>query len=158
MNEKPLSIANIVYLLNALTLHTMKKQLILGLITLVALFAACNKTDDNDRFELLTSSVWVSDTLFVDGQDASGPGELLEKFKGEARFNRDATGSFGAYTGSWRFADDRTQLIITTDSLPIPLTALIEELSASALRITTAYPSLTNPDEDMLIRMTFNAK
>jgi hypothetical protein len=136
----------------------MKKQLIIGLIALFAFVAACNKTDDDDRFELLTASVWVSDTLFVDGQDASGPGELLEKFKGEARFNRDATGSFGAYTGTWRFADDRSQLIITTDSLPVPLAAIIEELSKNALRITTAYPSLTNPDEDMHIRMTFNAK
>ncbi len=139
-------------------IFTMKKLSLIALVALVFWFSSCNKTEENDRFELLTGALWASDSLLVDGQDASGPGEILEKFKGEAKFNRDATGYFGSYTGNWRFAEDRTQIIITTDSLPIPLATIIDELSSTSLRITTAYPSLTNPDEDMHIRMTFNAK
>jgi hypothetical protein len=125
---------------------------------LLIVFVSCSKEDENDRFELLTGTVWVSDSLLVDGQDASGPGEILEKFKGEARFNRDATGTFGQYSGSWRFAEDRTAIIITTDSLPIPLSTWIDELTSNSLKINTAYPSLTNPEEDMDIRMTFKSK
>ncbi|MBS4058768.1 MAG: hypothetical protein KG029_00050 [Bacteroidetes bacterium] len=125
---------------------------------LLIVIVSCSKEDKNDRFELLTGTIWVSDSLLVDGQDASGPGEILEKFKGEVKFNRDATGYFGQYTGSWRFAEDRTAIIITTDSLPIPLSTWIEELTEKSLKINTAYPSLTNPEEDMDIRMTFKAK
>lgn len=125
---------------------------------LLVFIVSCSKEDENDRFELLTATVWVSDSLLVDGQDASGPGEILEKFKGEAKFNRDATGTFGQYSGSWRFAEDRTAIIITTDSLPIPLSTWIEELTANSLKINTAYPSLTDPEEDMDIRMTFKSK
>lgn len=137
----------------------MKKNILfLVFVIAIAVLAACNKDDNTDPFELLTGSVWVSDSLLVDGEDASGEGEVLEKFKGEAKFNRDATGTFGEYSGVWRFAENRTEIIITTDSLPIPLTTIIAELTASSLKITTAYPSLTNPEEEMKIRMTFNAK
>lgn len=136
----------------------MKKHRLLFLLTAFILAVSCQKTDENDPFELLTAPIWVSDSLLVDGADASGPGQVLEKFRGEARFNRDATGYFGQYTGQWRFADNRTQIVITTDSLPIPLTTLISELTSSSLKINTAYPSLTNPDEEMQIRMTFKAK
>ncbi len=136
----------------------MKKRILVTLILGLFLMLACNKTEENDRFELLTATAWVSDSLLVDGADASGPGQVLEKFKGEVTFNRDATGHFGQYTGFWRFADNKSQIVITTDSLPIPLTTIIDELTASSLKINTAYPSLTNPDQNMQIRMTFRAK
>lgn len=131
---------------------------LLGLLFSLTAFISCEKEEANDRFELLTGPVWVSDSLLVDGLDASGPGGLLEKFKGTAKFNRDATGYFGQYTGSWRFAEERTAIIITTDSLPVPLSTWIDELSSSVLKINTAYPSLENPDEDMQIRMTFKSQ
>jgi hypothetical protein len=134
------------------------KPLYFLFFALLIVIFSCSKEDENDRFELLTGTAWVSDSLLVDGQDASGPGEILEKFKGEAKFNRDATGTFGQYSGNWRFAEDRTAIIITTDSLPIPLSTWIEELTDKSLKIKTAYPSLTNPEEDMDIRMTFKAK
>ena len=62
---------------------------------------------------------------------------------------------FGKYTGTWRFAYNETQIVITTESLPIPLTNKIVELTTSSLKITTSYSILgvsTN------IRMTFKAK
>ena len=136
----------------------MKKILLVCISLTAILLISCNKVDENDRFELLTATLWQSDSLLVDGQDASGPGQVLEKFNGEVKFNRDATGYFGQYTGFWRFEAERTQIIITTDSLPIPLTTIIRELNSSSLKITTAYPSLTNPGVDMQIRMTFQAK
>lgn len=135
-----------------------KKYGLLGILVSLLVLVSCNKEDADDRFELLTGPIWVSDSLLVDGLDASGPGGILEKFKGAAKFNRDATGYFGQYTGSWRFAEDRTAIIITTDSLPVPLSTWIDELSSSALKINTAYPSLENPDEDMQIRMTFKVQ
>lgn len=137
----------------------MKKNLLFAfLIALLVLGVSCSKSDSNGPFDLLTAPIWQSDSLLVDGADASGPGELLEKFKGEAKFRRDGTGYFGVYIGSWRFTDNSTAIIITTDSLPIPLTTKIAELTLQSLKITTAYPSLTNPNEEMKIRMTFKAK
>lgn len=137
----------------------MKQNLLfIALIVSMALAASCSKETQEDRFEILTGRLWQTDSLLVDGQDASQPGQILHKFKGEARFNRDATGTFGQYTGTWRFTNNRTALEIKTDSLPIPLLANIWELSTSSLKITTAYPSATNPNVDMKIRMTFKAK
>jgi len=137
----------------------MKKNLLFILfVSILILGVSCSKSDDKGPFDLLTTPTWRSDSLLVDGEDASGPGALLEKFKGEAKFRRDGTGYFGVYIGSWRFTDNSTAIIITTDSLPIPLTTKIAELTEQSLKITTAYPSLTNPNEEMKIRMTFKAK
>ncbi|MBW7847431.1 MAG: hypothetical protein H3C41_05020 [Bacteroidales bacterium] len=136
----------------------MKNYFLLILFSVIFCLISCNKAEENDRFELLTTPLWQSDSLLVNGLEAGGQGQILEKFNGTAKFNRDATGYFGQYTGSWRFADDRNQIIITTDSLPIPLTTLIRELTSTSLKITTAYPDQTNPSETMNIRMTFVAK
>ncbi len=137
----------------------MKNHFFLLLLFTASLLFSCQKKEvENDRFELLTKPVWQSDSLLVNGLGAGGPGQVLEKFHGEAKFNRDATGYFGQYTGSWRFADDRSQIVIVTDSLPIPLTTIIQELTSESLKLTTAYPDQTNPGQSMKIRMTFIAK
>jgi hypothetical protein len=112
---------------------------------------SCQKDTQSERFKLLTGPVWASDSLLVNGADASGPGGLLENFKGDVKFNEDYTGNFGSYTGKWRFAFDETQIVISSDSLPIPLTAIIAELTQTSLKITTSYSSVN-------IRMTFKAK
>lgn len=116
---------------------------------------SCKKDSQSDQFKLLTAHPWVSDSLLANGIDASGPAGLLKNFKGEIRFNEDYTGSFGSYTGTWRFAVNETQLIITSDSLPIPLTNKIVELTASSLKITTSYSVI---GVSLNIRMTFKAK
>jgi hypothetical protein len=137
----------------------MKRNLLFfAILALITLAASCNKSTDEDRFELITSQNWQTDSLLVDGQDASQPGQILHKFKGEARFNRDATGTFGQYSGTWRFTNNRTAIEIKTDSLPIPLLANIAELTRQSLKITTAYPSPNDPNLDMKIRMTFKSK
>jgi hypothetical protein len=112
---------------------------------------SCKKDSQSERFKLLTGPVWASDSLLVNGVDAGGPGGLLENFKGDVKFNEDYTGNFGAYTGTWRFASNETLIVISSDSLPIPLTAIIAELNEVSLKITTSYSAVN-------IHMTFKAK
>ena len=112
---------------------------------------SCSKDSQSEKFLLLTGPVWASDSLLLNGEDASDPGELLENFKGDVKFHEDYTGNFGSYTGKWRFAFDETQIVISSDSLPIPLTAIIGELTQTSLKITTSFSSFN-------IRMTFKAK
>ena len=116
---------------------------------------SCSKDSQSDKFLLLTGPIWTSDSLLVNGADASGPGELLENFKGDVKFNTDYSGNFGTYTGTWRFAFNETQLVISSTALPIPLTAIIAELTQTSLKVTTTF--LVPPDT-LKIRMTFKAK
>ena len=97
--------------------------------------------------------MWESDSLIANGSDESDG--LLKNFKGDARFNKDGSGYFGKYQGSWKFAYGETQLVISSDSLPVPsITAAIIELNDVSLKITTGFPG--NPP--LSIRMTFTAK
>jgi hypothetical protein len=132
----------------------MKNLLLLAIIAALLALTNCSKDDENDRYELLTRVTWSTDSLLMNGQDASGPGEIMEKFKGTAKFNKDGTGTFGSYTGTWRFPDKtRTQLVLVTDSLPLPLTTSIVELTDISLKVTFMLPGFTDR-----YRMTFKAK
>lgn len=130
----------------------MKNIVICLLLAGLALGAACKKDKTSERFDLLTSHIWTSDSLLADGVDASDPGELLEKFKGEIEFNVDGTGTFGQYTGTWRFVDNETNLAIISPELTFTLTTHIVELTKTSLKVTFAYPTL---DGTKNIRMTF---
>ncbi len=134
----------------------MKNLVLFIILTGCFLAASCKKETQSENFRLLTGSTWISDSLLLNGADASGPGGLLNKFKGEARFNTDYTGTFGVYSGTWRFAADETQLVIISDSLPVPLTTNIVELTTLSLKITTSFPVISSYPLD--IRMTFKAK
>ncbi len=136
----------------------MKKIILFGLLS-VSLFYACDKEEGNsERFNNLTGITWTSDSLLADGQDASGPGELLENFKGDARFYENGTGYFGQYDGTWAFNNLETQLIINSPDLLAALTVNIEELTSSSLKLTTQFPSPANPGTYIDIRMTFIPK
>lgn len=138
----------------------MKKLGVLIIFTGALFVLSCEKESDevSDRFNLLTGTVWLSDSLLVNGVDGSYPGGPLENFKGEAIFNEDGTGTFGIYTGTWKFEQNETVLKITSPSLLIVLTTQIVELTATSLKITTTYPNSANPDEPLNIRMTFKPK
>jgi hypothetical protein len=139
-------------------MKTFRSFIWLTIVLFGLLLASCPKNEEDDRFELLTTPVWQTDTLLANGVDASGPGERLAKFKGEARFKKDGTGNFGIYKGNWWFTENRTQIYITTDSLPFRLTNKIVELTASSFKITTAFPDPTGQTAEIKIRMTFKAK
>lgn len=133
----------------------------LALLLIVAGFiycSSCTKDSQSESFKFLTGPVWASDSLLANGIDASGPAGMLVNFLGNAKFNPDGTGYFGVYTGTWRFAYNETQIIITTESLPVPLTTKIAELTKISLKVTTSYPNLLNPAAPILIRMTFKAR
>jgi len=133
------------------------KNLVLLLILSVCVFVTnCTKDAQSDSFKLLTGPTWTSDSLLANGVDASGPDGMLKNFKGEVKFKEDLTGNFGIYTGTWKFAYNEKQIIITTDSLPIPLITQIAELTKASLKITTSYPNLLGVSTN--IRMTFKAK
>lgn len=133
------------------------KNLILLLILTGCIFcSSCKKSSQSETFKLLTGPTWTSDSLLANGIDASGPLGMLKNFKGEVKFNEDLTGHFGTYTGNWRFAYNETQIVISTDSLPIPLTTKIAELTKISLKITTSYPNVLGVPTN--IRMTFKAK
>jgi hypothetical protein len=133
----------------------MKNPTVLLIISCFFLLISCKKETQSDRFQLLTNHAWQSDSLLADGIDASGSGMILEKFKGVAKFNTDGTGNFGVYPGTWQFAYSDTQILISTDSLPIPLVTIITELNANSLKINTGYPNPLNPFVSIKIRMTF---
>jgi|GEM_PF-161644 len=131
--------------------------LLIAIFSVAILTVGCEEEKDTP-FTLLTGPVWVSDSLLVNGMDASGPGQLLAGFKGEARFLKDGTGSFTNFTGTWRFAQNDTQLIITSPAFPVPITTIIEELSRSNLKISTEVPHPLLPGTTMRVRMTFKSR
>jgi hypothetical protein len=129
-------------------------------ISFFVLVSACKKDDDkSSRFKLLTGVVWESDSLLINGVDASGPGQMLELFKGEARFKEDGTGTFGNFSGTWRFAQNETQLVIQSDTLPLPLSSNILLLTEEELKVSTSFPDPSNfANPPLQIRLTFTAK
>ncbi len=136
----------------------MKKLAYILLAALFVVVFACKKDEKSERFKLLTGPTWTSDSLLANGVDASRPGGILIKFKGDAKFKEDGTGTFGGYTGQWRFNLDETELTITTDSLPLPIISKIKELTSASLKITTTVSLPAAPTVPINIRMTFKAK
>jgi hypothetical protein len=136
----------------------MRNVILLLIISGIFIAYSCNKDDRSERFKMLTEPTWLTDSLLANGVDASVPGGVLEKFKGEAKFNEDGTGKFGDYTGTWRFNMEETQMTIVTDSLPLPIIADIKELTKISLKITTVVPNPLDQLNPFNIRMTFKAK
>ncbi len=147
-------------LVNQFKNYTMKQLGVLMLFLSVLVIVSCDKDEDevSDRFRFLTSVDWESDSLLVNGMEAGGDGQMLENFRGTARFNEDGTGSFGGITGTWAFSQDETELIINTEELPFALTTKIIELTASSLKVTANFPNPLNPVDQLKIRMTFKAQ
>jgi hypothetical protein len=143
---------------NSVKSDIMKNLVMLLIISGCFVVFSCGKKE-SERFRFLTDPVWVTDSLLANGVNAGGPGGILAKFLGDAKFKEDGTGYFGKYTGTWRFSVDESELVIETDSLPIPIIADIKELTSISLKVTTVMPNpkdLTGPSFN--IRMTFKAK
>ena len=136
----------------------MKNILFSMLIIAGFIFFSCGKEDETISFTNLTTTTWRSDSLLANGEDASDPGEMLEKFKGIINFKKDGTGDFGEYSGTWVFAYEETKIVISSDSLFIPLTATIAELNNVSLKLTATFPNIKDPDNPTDLRMTFKAE
>jgi len=136
----------------------MKNIALLTFISASLLIFSCSKDDRSERFILLTEPAWTADSLLANGIDASAPGGILEKFRGDAKFKEDGTGKFGDYSGTWRLNVEETQLTIVTDSMPLPIIANIKELTKLSLKITTLVPNPLDQYNPFNIRMTFKAK
>jgi hypothetical protein len=136
----------------------MKNLALLLIISGFFFVSSCKKNSLSEPFKLLTGPIWASDSLLANGVDASGPGGILEEFKGDARFNENGTGYFGIYTGTWRFNVDETEITIVTDSMLLPIITNIIELTKISLKIKTIIPNQAIPDEPIKIRMTFKVK
>jgi hypothetical protein len=134
-----------------------RNSLVLFFLIGFGILLSCAKNEDTrtERFILLTTPSWTTDSLLANGVDASGPGEILEKFAGDAKFNEDGTGYFGQYTGTWTLVNQDANITINSDSLAFPITCFIEELTTSSFKITTNFPSQPFP---IAIRITFKAK
>ncbi len=124
---------------------------------LVVLFFACEE-EDSSRLELLTTPVWQSDSLLVNGTGAGDAGQLLEDFNGEVDFQTDGTVDLGTATGTWQFLAGETQLMLESPEVPVPLVLNINELTETSLKVTTTIPNPENPEESYHVRMTFLAK
>ena len=137
----------------------MKNLVMLLIITGCFAAFSCGEKE-SERFILLTDPIWITDSLLVDGIDATGPGELLEDFIGETKFNKDGTGYFGDYTGTWMFMNNETQLVISSDSIPVihNITTDIKELTSLSLKVTTKLPNPADLTKTYNIRMTFKVK
>jgi hypothetical protein len=136
----------------------MKKTAILLFVISLLLVSACKKETQSERFLLLTAHTWTTESLLAGGVDASGPGQLLEKFKGDIKFNEDGSGFFGQYVGTWRFVYDETSIVLESVDLPAPLTVYIAELTNLSMKLTTSYPNIADPQHPLEISMTFKPK
>lgn len=128
------------------------------LISGILILSSCEKDKRSEKFKMLTAPTWLTDSLLANGVDASGPGGLLARFKGEAKFNEDGSGTFGKFTGKWIFNQDETQVTITTDSLPLPINSRIRELTNASLKITAVVPNMQDLTKFFNVRMTFKAR
>jgi hypothetical protein len=135
----------------------MKNLVVLLIISGCFVVFSCGKKE-SERFRLLTDPIWVTDSLLANGVSAGGPGGILAKFLGDAKFKDDGTGYFGKFTGTWRFGSDESELIITSDSLALPVVADIKELTSTSLKLTTVLPNLQDLQNPYNIRMTFKPK
>jgi hypothetical protein len=134
------------------------KNLVLFLILAGIITISACKSKESEKFKLLTGPTWVADSLLANGVDASGPDGVLNKFKGDAKFNTDGSGTFGEYSGDWKFNNTESEIIITSDSIPIPISAEIKELTSTSLKVTTSLITPNPPYTLLDIRMTFKAK
>jgi len=117
----------------------------LSLITAYLLLSGCNKDDESERFKLLTTPVWTSESILANGVEPAGSWIFLKQFSGDAKFNKDGTGSFGSYTGEWKFNAAETEITIITTAVSLPI-------------ITDIVNNPLNPLESADVSMTFKAK
>ncbi len=135
----------------------MKKLFSILLISVTVLMFSC-KEKESERYELLTGTTWEAESLLANGVDATGPGGMLEGFSGVAKFKTDGTGTFGSFEGEWAFNSDETKITINSETLPLPITCSILELTSSTLKLQALVPNPEDLQNPITIEMTFSAQ
>ena len=135
----------------------MKKLFSILLISVTVLMFSC-KEKESERYELLTGTTWEAESLLANGVDATGPGGMLEGFSGVAKFKTDGTGTFGSFEGEWAFNSDETKITINSETLPLPITCSILELTSSTLKLQALVPNPDDLQNPITIEMTFSAQ
>ncbi len=136
----------------------MRNTICLSIITTVLLLTACSKDKKSEPFRLLTTPVWVNESILVDGEEPAGDWVFLNEFTGEAKFNEDGTGYFGSFTGQWRFNEAETEITITTETIPLPIITRIIELTSQRLKISTVILNPQNLLESAEVTMIFKTR
>ena len=117
---------------------------------------SCSKDSESEKFKLLTGPVWASDSLLVNGEDASGPGELLENFKGDVKFNEDYTGNFGILYRNMEIRLRRNTDCHLIRLPPYPAHGNNCRTDPDLIKNNNKLP--VPPTDTINIRMTFKAK
>ncbi len=131
--------------------------LILIISGLLAVFG-CKKDKESERFILLTTPIWTTESIVATGADTTGVGVIIKQLTGDAKFKEDGTGYFGQFTGQWRFNTDETEITIITASLPVPINADIILLTTQSLKLTIDVTLQSHPQDLVNLLLTFKAK
>jgi len=135
----------------------MKKFIYLSLVALVLLLVSCSKDEKSERFILLTTPVWTTESITATGADTTGVGVLIKLIRGDAKFNPDGTGTLGMFSGQWSLSDDENQITITTLALPA-IVADILTLTAQSLSLSADITIATHPQDLIKIVLSFKVK
>ena len=136
----------------------MKDRIFLFCITACMILFSCSKKDKSERFILLTTPVWTTESIVATGTDTTGIGVLIKQLEGDAKFNEDGSGSFGSFTGQWWFNPDETNITIKTQSLIVAIVADIIQITAQSLKLSTPVTLPTHPSDPINLLITFKAK
>lgn len=139
------------FLKNQLKQKAMQKFAIFFVFSALVIAFACKKDEQTERFKYLTTPVWEAESLLLNGEDASNH-EVLGKFIGEAKFNKNGTGYLNESAARWRFLNNESQLLIDPDDLQVDIIANINKLDKDSLIISTSFIGLGD------IRFSFYSK
>ncbi len=127
-------------------------------VAVALLLFSCDKNKKSERFTLLTTPVWTTESVTATGADTSGVSVLVKLVWGDAKFNTDGTGTFGMFSGNWSFNSDEDQITITTASLPSAIVANIITLTNQSLKLSTDLAFPTHPENLINIVLSFKVK
>ncbi|MDB3906833.1 lipocalin family protein [Crocinitomicaceae bacterium] len=132
----------------------MKKSTFLkafGLLSLLFVFAACNKYEEGSNFSLISAKGRLANTWTISSitYQTGGNTTTITGTSGTVTINKDGTWAssitytvFGAPitdndAGTWQFNDDKTQVIMTDNENGDVTTATIIKLKNKELTLTT---------------------
>lgn len=136
----------------------MKKLIYLTFVAVALFLYSCSKDKESERFTLLTTPVWTTESITATGADTTGVGVLIKLIRGDAKFNTDGTGTFGMFSGKWSLNSDEDQITITTLALPSSIVADILTLTNQSLKLSADITIATHPQDLINLVLSFKVK